>query len=322
MTDQASTPGADSLGDTLDALATEQVDPAAADLDRLDTEAQVALMMSHAADAAAAVATQRRQIAAAVDGIVARRAAGGRIVYIGAGTAGRMGVLDASEIPPTYGTDPAEVIGLIAGGATALRHAVENAEDDAEAGAADLAGVDLAPNDAVVGISASGRTPYVAGALAYARSVGAFTISLACNAGAEISRGVDVPIEVVVGPEVVAGSTRLKAGTAQKLVLNALSTLAMVQEGKVLGNLMIDVQATNEKLRVRAQRIVARATGVDDETAAAALAAADGSAKLAIAIAGTATDAPTARALLAEAHGDLRRVLDDAASPLKRAGRA
>lgn len=301
------------LNATLDALASEQIDPAAANLDRLDTAAQVALMMDHAAAAAVAVAAQQKQIAAAVDGIVARRAAGGRLIYIGAGTAGRMGVLDASEIPPTFGTDPAEVVGLIAGGETALRNAVENAEDDAAAGAADLARIDLTAHDAVVGISASGRTPYVVGALTYAQEVGAFTISLACNAQAAISHGVDVAIEPVVGPEVVAGSTRLKAGTAQKLVLNALSTLAMVQEGKVLGNLMIDVQATNEKLRVRAQRIVSRATGVDDDTAAAALAAASGDTKLAIAIAGTGADADAARRLLADASGDLRAVLESAA---------
>ena len=302
------------LNATLDSLATEQVDPASSDLDRLSTAAQVALMMDHAAAAAAAVATQQVQIVAAVEGIVARRAAGGRLIYIGAGTAGRMGVLDASEIPPTFGTDPAEVVGLIAGGETALRNAVENAEDDAEAGAADLAGIALTANDAVVGISASGRTPYVGGALAFARQIGAFTVSLACNSGAAISHGVDVAIEPVVGPEIVAGSTRLKAGTAQKIVLNALSTLAMVAEGKVLGNLMIDVQATNEKLRVRAQRIVTRATGVDDATAASALAEAGGAAKLAIVIAGTGTDAATAQRLLEEASGDLRAVLDAAAT--------
>jgi N-acetylmuramic acid 6-phosphate etherase len=298
----------DDLNRTLDALATEQVDPAAAHLDELDTGAQVALMMTHAAQAASAVAACADSIAAAVDGIVARRARGGRLVYIGAGTAGRMGVLDASEIPPTFGTDPAEVVGLIAGGDEALRHAVENAEDDALAGITDLEDIGLSADDAVVGISASGRTPYVVAALAHAQRAGAFTVSLACNTTAAISQGVDVAIEVAVGPEVVAGSTRLKAGTAQKLVLNTLSTLTMVHEGKVLGNLMIDVQATNEKLRVRAQRIVVRATGADAGTAAAALAAAGGSAALAIAIVATGLDADAARAALRDA-GDLRTLV-------------
>lgn len=297
------------LNSTLDALATEQVDPAAAHLDELDTVAQVALMMDHAAQAASAVAAVSDRIAAAVDGIVARRARGGRIVYVGAGTAGRMGVLDASEIPPTFGTDPSEVIGLIAGGETALRNAVENAEDDTMAGVTDLEDIGLTADDAVIGISASGRTPYVAGALAHAQQVGAFTVSVACNVGAAISRGVDAAIEVAVGAEVVAGSTRLKAGTAQKLVLNALSTLAMVHEGKVLGNLMIDVQATNEKLRVRAQRIVSRVTGADAATAASALVAAGGSAKLAIAIAATGLDPSAARAALAAAGDDLRALV-------------
>lgn len=297
------------LNGTLDALATEQVDPAAAHLDELDTASQVALMMDHAAQAASAVAAVSDRIAAAVDGIVARRARGGRIVYVGAGTAGRMGVLDASEIPPTFGTEPSEVIGLIAGGETALRNAVENAEDDTLAGVTDLEDIGLTADDAVVGISASGRTPYVAGALAHALQVGAFTVSVACNVGAAISHGVDVAIEVAVGPEVVAGSTRLKAGTAQKLVLNTLSTLAMVHEGKVLGNLMIDVQATNEKLRVRAQRIVSRVTGADAATASSALVAAGGSAKLAIAIAATGLDAAAARAALAAAGDDLRALV-------------
>lgn len=297
------------LNTTLDALVTEQVDPASAHLDELESSAQVALMMQHAAQAASAVAACSDRIADAVDGIAARRARGGRMVYVGAGTAGRMGVLDASEIPPTFGTDPSEVVGLIAGGEHALRNAVENAEDDALAGVIDLEDIGLTADDAVIGVSASGRTPYVAGALAHAQQVGAFTVAVACNENALISRGVDVAIEVMVGPEIVAGSTRLKAGTAQKLVLNTLSTLAMVHEGKVLGNLMIDVQATNEKLRVRAQRIVSRTTGVDAGTAATALTAAGGSVKLAIAMVATGADADTARAALDAAHGDLRAVM-------------
>lgn len=295
------------LRSTLGTLATEGVDPAFAELDLLDTTAQVALMSAQGIVAAEAVAAEGENIARAVDGIVARLRRGGRLVYIGAGTAGRMGVLDASEIPPTFGTDPSLVTGLIAGGEYALRNAVENAEDDIAAG--EQAGRTLGTDDAIVGISASGRTPYVTGALRAARERGAFTVSLACNRDAEISLGVDVAIEVVVGPEVVAGSTRLKAGTAQKLVLNTLSTLTMVQSGKVYGNLMVDVQSTNEKLRVRAERMVVHATGCTSEVAAGALTSAAGSVKLAIAIIETGADADTARALLDAADGNLRRAL-------------
>ncbi|UNK71974.1 N-acetylmuramic acid 6-phosphate etherase [Microbacterium sp. H1-D42] len=295
------------LRSTLETLATEGVDPAFAELDLLSTADQVALMAAQGVVAAQAVAAEEASIARAVDGIVERLHSGGRLVYIGAGTAGRMGVLDASEIPPTFGTDPSLVTGLIAGGEYALRNAIENAEDDFDAG--EQAGRALGPDDAIVGISASGRTPYVTGALRAARERGAFTVSLACNRDAEISVGVDVAIEVVVGPEVVAGSTRLKAGTAQKLVLNTLSTLAMVRSGKVYGNLMVDVQSTNEKLRVRAERTVVHATSCTVEQAAAALAAAGGSVKLAIAIVETGADAVTARAALDAAGGNLRQAL-------------
>lgn len=295
------------LRSTLGTLATEGVDPAFAELDLLDSPAQVELMAAQGVVAAQAVAAEAASIARAVDGIVERLHRGGRLVYIGAGTAGRMGVLDASEIPPTFGTDPSLVTGLIAGGEHALRNAVENAEDDIEAG--EQAGSELGPDDAIVGISASGRTPYVTGALRAARERGAFTVSLACNRDAEISVGVDVAIEVVVGPEVVAGSTRLKAGTAQKLVLNTLSTLAMVQSGKVYGNLMVDVQSTNEKLRARAERTVMHATACTPTAASAALQAANGSVKLAIAIVETGADADTARQALEAAGGNLRKAL-------------
>jgi N-acetylmuramic acid 6-phosphate etherase len=299
----------DELRAELGTLSTEAADPAYAELDLLDTAGQVRLMLDQGVQAAEAVARAGDVIAQAVDGIVARRAAGGRLIYIGAGTAGRMGVLDASEIPPTYGTAPEEVVGLIAGGATAVRAAVENAEDDDMAGAEAMDEISLSAADAIVGISASGRTPYVAGALARAQQIGAFTISLAGNTKAIISQGVDVAIEIDAGPEIVAGSTRLKAGTVQKLVLNALSTLVMVQEGKVLGNLMVDVQATNEKLRVRAQRIVMQATGCDVETAASALDAAGGSAKVAIVIAASGADADAARAALRASDGRPRPAL-------------
>ena len=295
------------LRSTLGTLATEGVDPTFADLDLRSTGDQVALMAAQGVVAAQAVAAEQASIARAVDGIVERLHRGGRLVYIGAGTAGRMGVLDASEIPPTFGTDPSLVTGIIAGGEHALRNAVENAEDDIAAG--ERAGGELGPDDAIVGISASGRTPYVTGALRAARERGAFTVSLACNTGAEISDGVDVAIEVVVGPEVVAGSTRLKAGTAQKLVLNTLSTLAMVQSGKVYGNLMVDVQSTNEKLRARAERTVMHATSCCPAQASDALRVADGSVKLAIAIVETGADADAARAALDAAGGDLRAAL-------------
>lgn len=300
-------PEREELRSTLGTLSTERVDPDFADLDLLDTADQVALMAQQGVVAAQAVAGEAASIARAVDGIVERMHRGGRLVYIGAGTAGRMGVLDASEIPPTFGTDPSLVTGLIAGGEHALRHAVENAEDDFAAG--ELAGRELGPDDAIVGISASGRTPYVTGALRAAREQGAFTVSLACNRDAEISVGVDVAIEVVVGPEVVAGSTRLKAGTAQKLVLNALSTLAMVQSGKVFGNLMVDVQSTNEKLRARAERTVMHATSCSAEEAAAALAAAGGSVKTAIVIVLTGSDAETVTRALDATGGNLRAAL-------------
>ena len=295
------------LRSTLETLSTERVDPAFAELDLLSTVDQVALMTEQGIVAAQAVAAEGASIARAIDGIVERLHRGGRLVYIGAGTAGRMGVLDASEIPPTFGTDPSLVVGVIAGGEHALRNAVENAEDDVEAGAA--AASRLGPDDAIVGISASGRTPYVSGALRAARERGAYTVSLACNRDSEISQGVDVAIEVVVGPEVVAGSTRLKAGTAQKLVLNAISTVAMVQSGKVYGNLMVEVQSTNEKLRARAERTVMHATGCSPDEAADALSAADGSVKLAIALVETGADVDVARAALEQTGGNLRQAL-------------
>ncbi|WP_350348987.1 N-acetylmuramic acid 6-phosphate etherase [Agromyces sp. G08B096] len=296
----------EALRDVLAELATEAVDDRLADFDLRSTEAQVATMIEESAVAVSAVEAAGPQIAAAVDAVVARLRAGGRLIYTGAGTAGRLGVLDASEIPPTFGTDPALVVGVIAGGEAALRNAVENAEDDPELGAADLAAIGVGPGDAVVGISASGRTPYVVGALRHAASAGALTVALAGNRGSAIGAVADLAVEVEVGPEVVAGSTRLKAGTAQKLVLNAISTIAMVRLGKVHGNLMVEVQATNDKLRARAERIVMLATGVDAEAAAAALAATDGSVKAAILVTLTGVAPHLARAALEREDGVLR----------------
>jgi N-acetylmuramic acid 6-phosphate etherase len=301
------------LRQSLEGFATEGVNPATRDLDLLDVRAQVELMCAQNEAVTAAVTACAPQLAAAVELIVAGMRAGGRLVYVGAGTPGRLGVLDASEIPPTFGMDPSRVVGVISGGDRALRSAVENAEDDGGAGAAAMDDLSIDAHDTVVGLSASGRTPYVLGALRRARERGASTVGAACNAGSAIGAVSDVAIETVVGPEAVSGSTRLKAGTAQKLVLNTLSTLTMVRLGKVYGNLMVDVRATNEKLRARSERIVMRATGADAAVAAAALAEVDGWVKAAIlAVLAGVSGAEAVRLL--EAHdGMLRDALAAAA---------
>lgn len=256
-------------------LSTEGVDERFAHLDQMDV-GQLARVMNDADRSVPdAVEAALPQIIPAIEAISERFIAGGRLFYIGAGTSGRLGVLDASECPPTFNTRPDQVVGLIAGGDVALRSAMEGAEDDSEQGAADLAAHDVGPGDAVVGIASSGRTPYVIGALQHARSVGALTVGLSCNADAEVSAAADHGIEVVVGPEVVAGSTRLRAGTGQKLVLNMISTITMVRAGKVMGNRMVDLRATNEKLRIRAVRMVSELAEVDEERASSALANAD-----------------------------------------------
>ena len=299
------------LRELLSELATERVNDSHGEFDLLATEAQLAAMQDESAQAVAAVGDAAPQIAAAVDAIVPRLRAGGPLDYLGAGTAGRMGVLDASEIPPTFGTDPSLVVGVIAGGEVALRSADEDAEDDAARGAADLDAIALTAADAVVGISASGRTPYVVGALERARELGALTVGLSCNAGSRIGQVADLAIETVVGPEIVAGSTRLKGGTAQKLVLNAISTIAMVRLGKVHGNLMVDVQATNAKLRARAERIVMLATGADAAAASAALESVGGSVKAAILVTITGVTPDEALARLATHDGVLRDALSE-----------
>jgi len=280
------------------------------DLDRLSSLDLVRLMNKEDATVAAAVGQALPAVAGAVDAIAERLRAGGRLVYVGAGSAGRLGVLDASEWGPTFGAPVGQVVALIAGGAGAMTRAVEGAEDDEQAGAADVAALGLAPGDAVVGISASGRTPYVLGAIRHAAAVGALTVGISCNAATDLSRAVAQPIEVDTGPEVIVGSTRLKAGTAQKLVLNMLSTAAMVRLGKTYGDLMVDLQATNEKLRDRARRIVAQAAGVDDARAAAALAGAGGEVKVAVVMLRCGVPAGRAAALVEAAGGNLRRALD------------
>lgn len=269
-------------GEDLGRLTTEAVGADFADLDTLDTRALLEVVNGQDRLVPEAVATQVPRIAEAVDLVVAGMRGGGRLLYAGAGTAGRLGVLDASECPPTFDTDPSQVVGLIAGGPSALTTAVEGAEDDREGAVAELARLDVGPGDVLVGISASGRTPYAVGAVEEARRRGAATVGLACNADSALGRAADVAIEVVVGPEVVAGSTRLKAGTAQKLVCNMISTAAMVRLGKTYGNLMVDVRATNAKLRDRAHRIVTAATGADEAAVTRALAEHDGRAKHAI----------------------------------------
>jgi len=234
---------------------------------------------------------------------------GGRLIYIGAGTSGRLGVLDAAECVPTFGVSPKMVVGLIAGGERALIKAVEGAEDSKTLAVEDLQALQLTPNDTVIGIAASGRTPYVIGGLDYAREIGAATAALSCNKQAIISQHADLRIEVETGPEVLTGSTRLKAGTAQKLVLNMISTAAMIGVGKVYQNLMVDVQSTNEKLEVRAKRMIVEATGVDLETAARYFTSANGHVKTAIVMILADVSYPEAVERLQRAHGFVRDAL-------------
>ncbi|MEV7726600.1 N-acetylmuramic acid 6-phosphate etherase [Streptomyces sp. NPDC087917] len=296
----------------LDTLTTEAFRPELAEIDRLSTLEITRIMNAEDATVPAAVAGQLEVIAAAVDGIATRMARGGRLVYAGAGTAGRLGVLDASECPPTFNTDPSRVVGLIAGGPSAMVKAVEGAEDSEELAAEDLAALGIGPDDTVIGISASGRTPYAIGAVTAARARGALTVGLSCNAGSALAAAADHGIEVVVGPELLTGSTRLKAGTAQKLVLNLISTVTMIRLGKTYGNLMVDVRASNEKLRARSRRIVSLATGAEDAEIEAALTATDGEVKNAILVILGGVDGPTAAALLATSQGHLRAALTDA----------
>lgn len=289
--------------DPLPELSTEQSDPRYSQIDRLPTE-QIARLMN-AADAAVpvAVAVVIPDISAAIDAISSRMAAGDRLLYVGAGTSGRLAVLDASECPPTFGTDPSLVVGIIAGGMPALTRSVEGAEDDAEAGAAAIEALDVGALDSVVGVSASGRAPFVLGALTESGRRGALTVGLSCNERTPLSAAAAHAIEVVVGPEVVTGSTRLKAGTAQKLVLNMISTISMIRLGRTYGNKMIEMSAMNTKLASRAIHMVSEITGTDDTTARQALDAADGQAKVAVVMIEHGLDPEAARALL-ETHGE------------------
>lgn len=293
--------------DNFDKLLTEARNPATTNLDQLSTIELVEAM--HAADREALAAVERESsgIARSVDAIAERLDRSGRLFYLGAGTSGRLGVLDASECPPTYNTPPELVQGIIAGGDSALRRSAESAEDDASQGARDLEARGFSAKDVMVGIAASGRTPYVLGGIAYARSLGALTIGLSCVPGSKLAQAAEIAITPATGPEVVTGSTRMKAGTATKLVLNMLSTGALVRLGYVHGNLMVNVQPTNEKLRERAVRIVSEITGVDREPAAALLDQA-GAVKTAIVMHRLGLDRASAEARLAKARGSLREV--------------
>ncbi|MCE7080183.1 N-acetylmuramic acid 6-phosphate etherase [Streptomyces sp. ST2-7A] len=302
-------PGGDPLRGQLESLTTEAHRSDLAAIDRLPTLEIARVMNREDSGVPGAVEAVLPRIAAAIDAVAARMEEGGRLLYTGAGTAGRLGVLDASECPPTFNTDPETVVGLLAGGSEAMVSAVEGAEDDAAAGAADLDARGVGPLDTVVGVSASGRTPYAVGAVEHARRLGALTIGLACNPGTPLGAAAEHPIEVVVGPELITGSTRLKAGTAQKLVLNMISTVTMIRLGKTYGNLMVDVRATNDKLRARSRRIIALATGAPEPAIEKALAATGGEVKPAILMLLADVDADTAGRLLTDARGRLRTAL-------------
>jgi N-acetylmuramic acid 6-phosphate etherase len=292
----------------LENLLTEQSNPATANLDALSTVELLRALNAEDARVAVAVAAEIASIADAVDAISERVAAGGRLFYIGAGTSGRLATLDAAEIPPTFGADPDLVQAVIAGGPTALTRSVEGAEDDLASGRADLETRGFGAADALVGVAASGRTPYVVGALRWAREIGALTVALSTNPESEVGHCAEISISPIVGPEAIAGSTRLKSGTAQKMVLNMLSTGLMVRRGAVYGNLMVNVQLTNEKLRDRGDRIVRRIAGCDSATARAALEA-SGDVRTAIVMILRGCDAELAGRRLREAGGVLRRAL-------------
>lgn len=266
----------------MDHLTTEQNNPESVAIDQMDP-IQIAMLMNREdLKVVAAVERVLPEIAQAIETVTERVQAGGRLIYIGAGTSGRLGVLDASECPPTFNTPPALVVGLIAGGHRALTNAIEGAEDNRQAGEEDLRGVEVDAKDVVCGIATSGRTPYVIGGLAYARSLGAATLGVTCNEVSELSEVSDVLIAPVVGPEILSGSTRLKAGTATKMVLNMISTGTMIRIGKTYGNWMVDLRATNVKLKDRSIRIVSGITGLDRQRAESLLARCDGEVKTAI----------------------------------------
>ncbi len=284
----------------LNSINTEQRNSKTTHIDAMSTLDMVKLINEEDKKVAIAVGEEAEHIAAAVDVIAGQLGQGGRLVYVGCGTSGRLGILDAVECPPTYSTDPEEVIGLIAGGNEAIFRAKEGAEDDPVQGVEDLKKINFSSRDVLVGIAASGRTPYVLGAMEYARKLGAHVIGISCSTGSQVEQAAEIAITPLPGPEVVTGSTRMKSGTAQKMVLNMLSTGAMIKLGKVYGNLMVDVKPSNEKLVERCKRIVCQATGVDYDTAARTLQACGYRAKVAIVMLKTGTDAHRAEQLLAQ----------------------
>ena len=300
---------AENLLQTLSTLITEQRNPNSMNVDSLSALEIVRLMNEEDKQVPVTIEKCLPQIAQAVECIVAAFQQGGRLVYIGAGTSGRLGVLDASECPPTFGVSPEMVKGIIAGGERALRHPIEGAEDSKKQAVVDLQTIQFSSKDVLVGIAASGRTPYVIGALEYAKRLGSVTVSIASNPNSAMANIVDIAIDTVVGPEVLTGSSRLKSGTAQKLVLNMLTTASMILMGKCYQNLMVDVQASNEKLKARAIRIVMQATDCDKALAEETLKLADQNAKLAIMMILSGLDRAQAEALLEKHHGKLQLAL-------------
>ena len=301
----------DSLDLLNDIISTEAMNPATADIDLVSTETVLQLINEQDSKVSQAVAAAIPEIAKVVERILEAFRTGHRLLYFGAGTSGRLAILDAAECPPTFGVSPSMVCGFIAGGQAAMTQAVEGAEDNKEAGRTDLLDTANAkPGDVVVGISASGNAPYIAGVLEAARERSIFTAALTCNPEASILEWADVGMVVPVGPEVIAGSTRLKAGTAQKLVLNMLTTASMVGIGKTYGNLMVDVQPTNRKLRIRACRLVSALAHVDEQTAQSLLEQSGYQVKVAVVMAKLHCDRSSAEAELMKVQGKLRRVLE------------
>lgn len=295
----------------IDHLTTEQTNESSNNIDSLSSLEIVNLMNREDLRCIDAVENAAAPIAAAIDIISSRVRAGGRLFYMGAGTSGRLGVLDASECPPTFNTDPGQVIGIIAGGMNALTTAIEGAEDNQLAAQKDLVAYDFSAGDVLVGIGASGRTPYVIGGLQYARSIGATTISVTCNSASEFEPHSDIVIAAVVGPEILSGSTRLKSGTATKMILNMLTTGTMIRIGKTYGNWMVDLRATNAKLVARSIRIVSSLANVSPEQARGLLDQCDGEVKVAIVSGKLGLDPGESRLLLENVHGHLRSALEN-----------
>jgi N-acetylmuramic acid 6-phosphate etherase len=292
-------------------MLTETPNPRTMNIDQFSTLEMLRIINEEDASVATAVGRVLPAVAQAVDAIAERLRAGGRLFYVGAGSSGRLGVLDAAECVPTFGVEPDRVQGILAGGDMALIHSAEGAEDDHDLGYHDLVAVNVGAQDVVVGIAASGRTPYVIGALEAANERGAITVAISCNEPAPILDLAQIPIPVVVGPEIIAGSTRLKSGTAQKMILNMLSTASMIRLGKVYGNLMVDVRVTNQKLAQRARNIVMKVAGISSEEAERLLSLTNNEAKPAIVMAVLGVSADEARARLDAAEGMLRRVIGD-----------